>query len=528
MRALFGVTCLCALGLVPAVGCGPLFESESCQGVVCPSDGNECTYEYCRCDGWWCNAECVSAPVDNGTDCTFDGLAGVCVAGVCGENLCEDVVCEDADSCTDDACDYVDGICDFTPVVCDDNDMCTEDTCDPEDGCKFTAAEDGTECFNDLGSPPFGVCEAGVCVAPCDPTSEQLLRCPIGPLEHLFCCPGSDTCRDDCDVSCVANVCPCDELGIRAAIQAGGSDPYTFDCEGPTTVLTLDEIHIDKDVILDGEGNLTVDASDHHRVFAVAELATVELRGFTVTRGRVVGQFGGGIANGGELTLVNSTVRDSAAVSEPEPCGGDPCTDGRAGGIWNGGAGALTLVSSTVSGNTADSGGGIFQSGATLMLTNSTVSGNAASQGGGIYSDGSGPVTLTNSTVSGNSAVSGSAILLSEVDPFASMTTTATLIDGACAQQGEVTWTSNGYNIESPGDTCAFDQGTDKAGVSANDLKLAELANNGGPTQTHALGAGSVAIDAIPANSCEVTEDQRGEPRPGGTMCDVGAFEVQP
>jgi hypothetical protein len=187
-------------------------------------------------------------------------------------------------------------------------------------------------------------------------------------------------------------------------------------------------------------------------------------------------------------------------------------------------------VSSTVSGNTADSGGGIFQSGATLILTNSTVSGNAASQGGGIYSDGSGPVTLTNSTVSGNSAVSGSAILLSEVDPFASMTTTATLIDGACAQQGEVTWTSSGYNIESPGDTCAFDQGTDEAGVSANDLKLAALANNGGPTQTHALGAGSVAIDVIPANSCEVAEDQRGQPRPetGGAMCDVGAFEVQP
>ena len=98
----------------------------------------------------------------------------------------------------------------------------------------------------------------------------------------------------------------------------------------------MDEIHIDNDIILDGEGNLTVDASDHHRVFAVGELATVELRSFTVTGGRVVGQFGGGIANGGELTLVNSTVRDSAAVSEPEPCGGDPCTDGRAGGIWNG------------------------------------------------------------------------------------------------------------------------------------------------------------------------------------------------
>jgi hypothetical protein len=53
---------------------------------------------------------------------------------------------------------------------------------------------------------------------------------------------------------------------------------------------------------------------------------------------------------------------------------------------------------------------------------------------------------------------------------------------------------------------------------------------------THALGAGSVAIDQIPEADCvdadgqPLTTDQRDEPRPetGGTMCDVGAFEVQP
>ena len=43
-----------------------------------------------------------------------------------------------------------------------------------------------------------------------------------------------------------------------------------------------------------------------------------------------------------------------------------------------------------------------------------------------------------------------------------------------------------------------------------------------------ALQPGSVAIDVIPADMCDVTDDQRGQPRPGGTMCDVGAFEVQP
>jgi hypothetical protein len=107
---------------------------------------------------------------------------------------------------------------------------------------------------------------------------------------------------------------------------------------------------------------------------------------------------------------------------------------------------------------------------------------------------------------------------------------TATLIDGACitAEGSVVTWTSNGYNIESPGDTCGFDQTGDLVNITEGQLDLGELVNNGGPTMTHALGAESVAIDRIPAMDCEVTTDQRGEPRPVGDGCDVGSFEVQP
>ena len=100
---------------------------------------------------------------------------------------------------------------------------------------------------------------------------------------------------------------------------------------------------------------------------------------------------------------------------------------------------------------------------------------------------------------------------------------------------GGAEWVSLGHNIESPGDTCGFDpDGTDQVNVTAEDLKLAPLADNGGPTMTHALLPGSVAIDVIPEEDCldadgePLTTDQRGEPRPGGTMCDVGAFEVQP
>jgi hypothetical protein len=102
------------------------------------------------------------------------------------------------------------------------------------------------------------------------------------------------------------------------------------------------------------------------------------------------------------------------------------------------------------------------------------------------------------------------------------MTLQGTLISGAC----ESGVTSLGYNIESPGNTCGFNHETDQVDVTEEDLNLGPLQDNGGPTETHALLPGSVAIDVIPVVMCEVTEDQRGEPRPGGSMCDVGAFEV--
>jgi hypothetical protein len=295
-------------------------------------------------------------------------------------------------------------------------------------------------------------------------------------------------------------VLPCTEQGIRNAVLAGGG-PYTFDCDGPTTVAVGAGFGMERDVILDGESNLTVDVNQNdNEVFILFEDVVAELRGITVTGSR-----GEGIdIRNGTLTLANSTVSGNGGEEET------------GGGISN--SGTLTLTNSTVSGNMA-AGGGIQNYGSgTLTLTNSTVSGNT---GKSIDNTGTGTVTMTNSTVSGEVGFSNSGTLKH------------TLIVGGCS--GDPV-TSNGYNIESPGDTCGFDQEGDQPGVTAEQLALGPLANNGGPTMTHALGAGSVAIDQIPEADCvdadgqPLTTDQRGEPRPetGGTMCDVGAFEVQP
>jgi hypothetical protein len=377
---------------------------------------------------------------------------------------------------------------------------------------------------------------------------------------------------------------PCTEQGIRDAIAEGGG-PHTFDCDGPTTVVTAARIEIDNDVILDGEGNLEVDGNNDHLVLSVLHDITAELRGFAVTGGDAGFAPAGGIANLGVLTIVDSEVAGNQALMT---CSGGHCVVGVGAGIRN--AGVLTIANSTVSGNIADqAGGGIDNSAGDLTMTNSTISGNTAGDGngGGILNSTGGTVTMTNcvvsgniaggggggianagaltmtnttvsgntatnegggilsrgfdshfiasltmtsSTVSGNSALSATAVYWEQTDA----TMLHNLFQGGCVNDGGGAVRSSGYNIESRGDTCGFDQLTDRVNVSVEDLKLGPLADNGGPTMTHALLPGSVAIDHIPKVDCvdaddkPLTEDQRGEARPQGPTCDVGAFELKP
>ncbi len=136
--------------------------------------------------------------------------------------------------------------------------------------------------------------------------------------------------------------------------------------------------------------------------------------------------FGGGVDNdyGGTATLISSSVSDNSASDgggggidnsgtltlSGSTISGNSTTGGRGGGLHIT-AGTATLTDSTVSGNSVTgpaefdtSGGGIYNS-STLAVANSIVSGNsAAHDGGGIYN--SGTLTLTGSTVSDNSTTS--------------------------------------------------------------------------------------------------------------------------
>jgi hypothetical protein len=383
---------------------------------------------------------------------------------------------------------------------------------------------------------------------------DQRLPTCVGFADGTPCLNSTGTCFDgNCEVACA-------EQGLITAVAAGGG-PYTFACDGPQTVVTSAEVVIEKYIILDGRGDLTLDGDGDHRVFRVNERAVATLSGMTITRGFVEGGNGGAIAVGGTLTLEGVTVSGSTASNT----GG--FIRGHGGGIYN--TGTLTLSNSTVSDNDAAGligctplgasddlclfdddglGGGIDNEGGTVTLMNSTVDSNMATIGGGaIANRDNGTLTLINSTVSGNRSRRGSGggianiagnvllrngtIAWNRARIAGGLSGTQTVVHSVVAGnlamlEGDnctKAMVSGGENIESPGDSCGFGDSTDGVDVAASDLKLSPLRDNGGPTRTHALLTGSVAVDAI--SECLLPQDQRGVARPQGAACDLGAFE---
>ena len=215
----------------------------------------------------------------------------------------------------------------------------------------------------------------------------------------------------------------------------------------------------------------------------------------TLTKSTIIGNtaksYGGGVRNSGTLHLSSSTVSGNRTTLEP---GGNPIP--RGGGIYNESSGTVTIINSTVSGNTAyDQGGGIYNEN-TLTVTYSTISGNEAAGGGGLFGIGGGIANFGTAELSST--------LISDNSPR------------DCSRPG----TSLGHNLDSD-NTCAITHSDDLPKV---DPLLGPLQDNGGPTFTHALSFDSPAINAGDDSACPET-DQRGAARPHGPGCDIGAYE---
>jgi predicted outer membrane repeat protein len=310
-----------------------------------------------------------------------------------------------------------------------------------------------------------------------------------------------------------------------------------------------------KEITIDGADapGIVVSGGGFDRIFIIQPGANATIRNLVVTEG-YGWQVAGGILNNGALTLDHVTVTGSFVATEA----GQFWQGG--GGIYNGDGSSLNLIDSNVSSNTSGGdGGGIYSFfNTTTNVVRSAINANMANNvGGGLRILGNGEIV--NSTFSGNIATSwyGGAIFIT--DGVVNLLNT-TVVDNSSAPwaPGDIfvgTFTDAGATltltnsiVSSAGDNCMFgifgpgavtlsadhnNVFTDfscSAGASdqvVGDPGLEPLADNGGPTFTHALLAGSYAIDAADEAVCPDT-DQRGVSRPQGTGCDVGSFERVP
>jgi CSLREA domain-containing protein len=318
---------------------------------------------------------------------------------------------------------------------------------------------------------------------------------------------------------------------LRAAIQEANalSGNDTIITPSDTYTLTMaDSGDIGLPVIftvmtINGNGSTIVrdSAAPAFRIFLVSSTGNLTLNDVAVKGGLTPTGGGGGISSEGAVTIINSTISGNSAFY-----GGGILTASFSNST------TLTVTNSTVFSNTAASnlpGGGIFIGiNAYASLTNSTISSNTTSDSsaGGVYITDNGLADFTNVTFSNNGSpfdAQSLSVVISATASFRNVIINANGVN--CTGNG--TFVSNGHNLDS-GNTCGF---TAVGDLTNTNPLLGPLQNNGGPTFTYALLPGSPAIDAGDNSGCPAT-DQRGLIRPvdsdqnGTAVCDIGAYEL--
>ena len=221
----------------------------------------------------------------------------------------------------------------------------------------------------------------------------------------------------------------------------------------------------------------------------------------SIVRSTIAGNdanYGGGVRATGDVEIVDSTISGNTAANG----GGGINTDG----------GTLTIINSTISGNSVTiggmAGGGIRNNRANLSLSFATITGNSASIGAGIASYGDDDLTMIEASIIAGNAGPGE-----DVDLFD---------DGG--QEKPDSFASGGFNVI--GSTGPLVESFAGETIVGSPL-LGSLANNGGPTLTHAPLGGSPAVDRVTgATSVTPLVDQRGDVRPAAAGRDSGAVEI--
>src|SRR5215211_8468061 len=266
------------------------------------------------------------------------------------------------------------------------------------------------------------------------------------------------------------------------AAKAGDTLEVKGNCVGNTSV--------DRDVTLKGvtnkafPGTPTLDGNNQGRVLTING-GTTTIQGLTITNGQT-SSAGGGIYVATAAVLVNVLVTENTAGA-----------NNFGGGIEADLGSNLTLINSTVSGNTAGSSGGIDMFRAKATLINSTVTGNRATRAPSTVSDGcnfaglyyscaggiwnyQGTLALVDSTVSGNTAAYRGGGVASYVRFFADGTTprsgltilsgTTSITSNSAADRGGGIWANTTVSSTTIGVHAADGTSTYKDPISGSTL----------------------------------------------------------
>ncbi len=330
-----------------------------------------------------------------------------------------------------------------------------------------------------------------------------------------------------------------EDLSLREAIefanQTPGADHISFDTTGvfamdQTIALTLGQLVVRESLRLTGpvSSNVTLDGQAAGRVLLIDDTfpnqeTEVSISHVTLTGGQAT--YGGGILTRDQLTLSNVSIHGNTATY--------------GGGLFIRNAN-VDLKDSTLHENFANFGGGIYSDSGlasqSLTITGSTISGNVADTSGGGAFNRSGQMTIRNSTITENSALPGRGSGVASQGTSDTQTVVqSTIIAGNAASDVDFgpglfnSFRSEGANVIGSGtavDGLTFDRPGDQTEIDAP--LLAPLDDNGGRNLTHAILAGSPALQNG-SNPLGLSTDQRGMPfsRMSGTGIDVGSFESQ-
>ncbi|MBK8033334.1 MAG: DUF11 domain-containing protein [Chloroflexi bacterium] len=361
---------------------------------------------------------------------------------------------------------------------------------------------------------------------------------------------------------------------ITAANSNNQDDTITLSANIALTSATdfTDGVNGLPSILADGGNSLTIEGAGFtitrsgaatFRLMHIASGAEVYINHLTMTNGLAtgggLGTLGGAIYTAGALTIADSTFSNNVATSTSGL--GAAIFVNRANlnvarSVFSANQAAMgaaiysylnssTITASLFTNNQSQSGGGALVSeSANLNLSNSTVSGNSApsSYGGALYQLGATAI-LTNNTITNNSAGAGAGGVYNLA---ATVTLRNNIIAGNTAPAnaecyndsiiGGTLTVGNAYNVFGVNGSAGGcpNGATDIVPAGAIGTILAPLADNNGPTFTHALVPGSPALDAANFSNCPIT-DQRGYLRgfdatgtpnsPQVGDCDSGAFE---